>query len=97
MKTISVSEFKRRCLSVVSEVNATRVPMLITKRGRPFARLVPAGRVPKFIGRLKGVFKVVGDIESPEQGEYDRQSAGRSPAPKHSFSPPSRNTPAPNA
>jgi prevent-host-death family protein len=70
MKTISVSEFKRRCLSVVSEVNATRVPMLITKRGRPFARLVPAGRVPKFIGRLKGVFKVVGDIESPEQEEY---------------------------
>jgi prevent-host-death family protein len=75
MKTISVSEFKTRCLAVVAEVHSTREPVLITKRGKPFLRLVPAGKPGKFIGRLKGVFKIVGDIESPvyppEAWEYD--------------------------
>ena len=75
MKTMSASNFSRRCSSLVTEVHATRASVLITKRGKPFARLVPAGRPPKFIGRLKGVFKIVGDIESPavspEKWEYD--------------------------
>jgi prevent-host-death family protein len=75
MKTISVSEFKTRCLAVVAEVHSTREPVLITKRGKPFLRPVPAGKPGEFIGRLKGVFKIVGDIESPvyppESWEYD--------------------------
>jgi len=75
MKTISASEFERRCLSVVAEVHATRAPVLITKRGKPMVRLVPAGRPPKFIGRLKGVFKIVGDIESPTVPPEIRESA----------------------
>lgn len=65
LKTMSASEFQNKCLAVVSEVHATRAPVLITKRGKPFARLVPAGRPPKFIGRLKGIFTIVGEIESP--------------------------------
>jgi prevent-host-death family protein len=75
MKTISASEFRARCLAVVEEVNSTREPVLITKRGRPVARLVAAGKPRKFIGRLKGVFEIVGDIESPvdppEAWEFD--------------------------
>jgi prevent-host-death family protein len=75
MKTISASEFKTRCLAVVAEVHSTREPVFITKRGKPFARLAPAGKPGKFIGRLKGFFKIVGDIESPvdppEAWEYD--------------------------
>jgi prevent-host-death family protein len=75
VKTISASEFKKRCLAVVEEVNSTREPVLITKRGKPVARLMPAGKPAKFIGRLKGIFKIVGDIESPivppEAWEYD--------------------------
>jgi prevent-host-death family protein len=75
VKTISVTEFKTRCLAVGAEVHSTREPVLITKRGKPLARLVPAGKPDKFIGRLKGIFKIVGDIESPvvppEAWEYD--------------------------
>jgi prevent-host-death family protein len=75
MKTISASEFRARCSAVVDEVHSTRAPVLITKRGKPVAQLVPAGKPGKFIGRLKGVFKIVGDIESPvdppEAWEYD--------------------------
>ena len=65
MRTISLSEFKKTCLAVIDEVNSTRAPVLITKRGKPFARLVAAGRPEIFIGRLKGKLKIVGDIESP--------------------------------
>ncbi len=65
MRTISLSEFKKTCLAVIDEVSSTRTPILITKRGRPFARLVAAGRPEILIGRLKGKLKIVGDIESP--------------------------------
>jgi prevent-host-death family protein len=75
MRTISANEFRARCLAVVNEVNSTREPILITKRGKPVARLIPAGKPAKFIGRLKGKFKIVGDILSPivppEDWTYD--------------------------
>lgn len=75
MRTISASEFRTHCFAVIEEVRSTRESVLITKRGNPVARLVPTGKPEKFIGRLKGVFKIVGDIESPvdppEAWEYD--------------------------
>jgi prevent-host-death family protein len=66
MKTIAAAQFKARCLTLMEEVRSTREPVVITKRGNPVAKLVPAD-VPKkaFIGSLKGVIRVVGDIESP--------------------------------
>jgi prevent-host-death family protein len=63
MKTISASEFRARCLAAVEEVHSTRKPVLITKRGKPVARLVAAGKPDKLIGRLKGIIKIVGDIK----------------------------------
>lgn len=66
MKTIGAGEFKARCLTLMEDVRSTRQPLLITKRGKPVAKLVPAeDKKDDFIGRLKGVMKIVGDIESP--------------------------------
>ena len=66
MKTIGAGEFKARCLTLMDDVRSTREPLVITKRGKPVAKLVPADDEEReFIGRLKGVFRVVGDIESP--------------------------------
>jgi len=40
--------------------------VLITKRGQPLAKLVPAEKPSDdFIGRLEGMVTIVGDIESP--------------------------------
>ncbi len=51
---------------MIEEVHTTREPVLITKRGRPVAKLVPAEKTSDdFIGRLEGVVRIVGDIESP--------------------------------
>jgi prevent-host-death family protein len=67
MKKIAAAKFKAQCLKVMEQVRSTREPVLITKRGQPLAKLVPA--VDKtsddFIGRLEGVITIVGDIESP--------------------------------
>ncbi len=65
MKSIAAGEFKTRCLTLMEDVRSTRETIVITKRGKPVAKLVPADEERKFIGRLKGVIRVVGDIESP--------------------------------
>jgi prevent-host-death family protein len=66
MKTMSAAQFKARCLKVMDEVQATRETVLITKKGRPVAKLVPA-QAPssELFGCLSGVIKITGDIESP--------------------------------
>ena len=69
MKTIAAGEFKARCLTLMEDVRSTREALVITKRGKPVAKLVPADEdKDDFIGRLEGVFRVVGDIESPIDG-----------------------------
>lgn len=40
-RTIMASTFKARCLALMEQVALDRVPIVITKRGRPVARLVP--------------------------------------------------------
>ena len=41
MRTIPAGEFKVRCLRVMDEVRKSRTPVVITKNGRPLAKLVP--------------------------------------------------------
>jgi prevent-host-death family protein len=66
MKTISAAAFKTHCLALMDDVQSTREPVVITKRGKPVAKLVPADNARReFIGRLKGLIEIVGDIESP--------------------------------
>jgi prevent-host-death family protein len=64
VKTVSATEFGMRSLALLREAHQLRQTVLITKRGKPAARLVPAGRAP-FLGRLRGIIKVVGDITRP--------------------------------
>jgi prevent-host-death family protein len=76
MKTIAAAEFKAHCLTLMEDVRSTKQPLLITKRGKPVAKLVPVNSgEDDFIGRLKGVFRVVGDIESPVEPPEAWESA----------------------
>lgn len=67
MKTISISEFKAKCLGLIEQVDKTRQPLRITRHGRPVAELVPAGpdRKRKFLGDMAGTVEILGDIVSP--------------------------------
>jgi len=50
----------------MDEVRSTRRPLIITKRGKPIAKLVPAEpEEDDWIGRLDGKFTITGDIVSP--------------------------------
>ncbi len=66
MKQMAAGEFKARCLRVMEQVRKTREPVVITKRGKPVAKLVPVRKDhDEIFGCLKDKFKIVGDIESP--------------------------------
>ena len=66
MKTMPAGQFKARCLKVMDDVQSTREPVIITKRGRAVAKLVPAdGQPDDVFGCMKGEVEIVGDIVSP--------------------------------
>jgi prevent-host-death family protein len=62
---IAAGVFKARCLGLLDEVEQQRKEIVITKRGRPVARLVPVDEKPPAVfGRMKGTIEILGDIFS---------------------------------
>jgi prevent-host-death family protein len=63
MKTIAVAKFKEQCLAIIDQLDAEG--LIITKHGRPVARLLPIERSSaELIGSLQGRIAVKGDILS---------------------------------
>ncbi|HWY20134.1 MAG TPA: type II toxin-antitoxin system Phd/YefM family antitoxin [Candidatus Acidoferrum sp.] len=66
MKTIAAGAFKVHCLAIMDEVQSKRQAVLITKRGKPVAKLVPVEQEKDDIfGFYKGKIKINGDVVSP--------------------------------
>ena len=66
MKKMAAGSFKVHCLAVVDEVQSKREAVLITKRGKPVAKLVPADKeTDDIFGFLAGQGKITGDVVSP--------------------------------
>jgi prevent-host-death family protein len=68
MQTIAAGTFKAKCLAIMDEVQAKREPVIITKNGKPVARLEPIineDEKDPIFGFYKGMMEIVGDIESP--------------------------------
>ena len=63
MHTIAISKFKAKCLAIVDKVNRTQQPVVITRRGKPIAELVPIRR--EWLASMKDTFEIVGDITAP--------------------------------
>ncbi len=53
---VGSAEFKARCLELIDHVREARAEYVVTRHGRPVARLVPVERVasPAFIGSMQG-------------------------------------------
>lgn len=65
-KEIAAGEFKARCLSLIDEVAKTRAEIVITKNGKPKARLVPFDDLPPALfGFMRGTVTIRGDITAP--------------------------------
>lgn len=66
MKKMAAGEFKVHCLAVMDEVQLKKTSVLITKRGKPVAKLVPADKdTDDFYGFFAGKGKIVGDVIAP--------------------------------
>jgi prevent-host-death family protein len=71
-KKIAAGEFKAKCLGLLDEVHRQRVEIVITKRGKPVAKLAPVNEHPEsFIGSMKGTMEIVGDIISPIEEKWE--------------------------
>ncbi len=64
VKTINASEFKAKCLRILEELEPQGI--LVTKRGKPIARVLPAGVVDNrtLIGSMKNAIVITGDLFS---------------------------------
>lgn len=63
MKTVGAAKFKERCLALLDSLDAEG--LVITKHGRPVARVIPYERQSaSMIGSLEGKIEVLGDVLS---------------------------------
>ena len=68
MAQVGATEFKAKCLELMDRVQARRETFVITKRGKPVAKLVPLERSHHdegLFGCLAGKASIAGDITSP--------------------------------
>jgi prevent-host-death family protein len=66
MKKMAAGAFKANCLAVMDEVQAKRETVVITKHGKPVAKLVPVdAQTDDLFDSFRGKVTIVGDIVSP--------------------------------
>ena len=69
---MSAADFKAKCLDVLDQVAERRVSVVVTKRGKPVAQVVPIVRRPPCLwGAMKGEIEIRGDIVSPLDVEWE--------------------------
>ena len=74
-RTIKASEFKAKCLKLMDEVAASGEEIIITKRGRPVAKLTPCREAPKtWFGRDRDIVRIHGDITDPVDVEWEAEA-----------------------
>ena len=67
VKIVPAGQFKQTCLRLLDEVRETHEPLVITKRGRPVAQLVPVdpALLHDWAGAMVGTGRIVGDLVEP--------------------------------
>lgn len=53
MKSIAAGRFKAECLALLDEVAATGASLVVTKRGKPVACVVPVVEPPSLVGSVR--------------------------------------------
>ena len=65
MENIPISKFKATCTAIIERVHTSREPIVITKRGKPVAEIVPhapAASTKKRLGYMAGTARILGDL-----------------------------------
>lgn len=69
--TIGAGDFKAKCLRLLDAVAEQRESLVITKRGKPIARLVPMPAETDLFGALAGSVRFESDIVAPIDVKWD--------------------------
>ncbi len=72
MKTVAISEFKAKCLNLITKLDKTKKPMVITKNGKPVAKIIPF-KSDNNLETLRGKVKYYGDIISPIEEDWNAE------------------------
>lgn len=75
-REINAAQFKASCLQLMEEVSATRIELVIKKRGKPIAKLVPYDDdgSGELFGYLRGTVTIHGDIVAPIDAPWEASS-----------------------
>ena len=78
-RTIKASDFKAKCLKLIDEVADTNLEIVITKNGKPVAKLTPYREKPKTLfGIDRGRYKIIGDLDDAfDDVDWDAEIAQR--------------------
>ena len=68
-RTIPAGEFKAKCLALLDEVAAGGEELIVTKRGKPVARVVPLATAERPWESLKG--SILWEAEDADAPNYD--------------------------
>jgi prevent-host-death family protein len=70
--SVGATEFKTHCLALIDQVAQHRVPLIVTKHGRPVARLVPyEAETGRAFGVLAGTVRASDDLTAPTGEDWD--------------------------
>lgn len=65
MKTMAITDFKAHALRVLGEVAARKEKVLVTKRGKPLAEIIPYTGTKHTAGQLAETLVFEKDVVSP--------------------------------
>lgn len=75
MKTVGAGQFKAQCLALLDEVAREHETILVTKRGKPVARVVPATGIETDLrAELKGSILQEEDLIRPVSVAWEAAS-----------------------
>ena len=63
-RTVPATEFKNACLKLMEDVRRHRAPLTVTKRGKPYVRIVPVSEAGKDRSLVGTIVREAADIFS---------------------------------
>lgn len=71
-QVVSASDFKAHCLDYLEKTRIGKVAYIVTKRGKPIAKLVPLNeqQATFAFGQMQGSATIIGDIIAPIEVDW---------------------------
>ena len=71
---VTAAQFRSNCFKILEEIRIKHREIIITKRGKPVARLIPytnEDNLDPLVGALLGAGITVGDLTEPLEDEWE--------------------------